>query len=81
MNLIHKLKAYENSFVHLKWAAGSEFGKIKYVGSDFIEFQALNCKTMEYDETILINHQLILEVVIQGVDVSRIIAELSLKTQ
>jgi len=61
----------------IKWATAEEYGKLKYVGSDFIEFEVINVETMEYVETILINNQLLLEVVIGGADISRIVAEVS----
>ncbi len=79
MRMIQKLKALEKAVVFLRWATDAEFGKIKYVGSDFIEFEILDMDTMEYSETVLINSQLILEVMISGFEVSRVIAELSAK--
>lgn len=79
MILIQKLKAFEKNIVFLRWATDAEFGRIKYVGADFIEFEVLDMETFEYMETVLINHQLILEVVIGGLEVSRIIAEMSHK--
>ena len=61
----------------VRWATAAEFGKILYVGEDFIEFLCLNPDTMEYGDKILINSQLILEVMVSGYEVSRLIAELS----
>lgn len=77
MRLTQKLKQFERQYVFLKWATAEEYGKLKYVGYDFIEFEVINVDTMEYVETVLINSQLILEVVIGGVDIARIVAELS----
>ena len=77
MRLIQKLKQYERHYMFLKWATAEEYGRLKYVGFDFVEFEVINVETMEYVETILINSQLILEAVIGGADISRIIAEVS----
>ena len=77
MRMIQKLKALEKAVVFLRWATDAEFGKIKYVGDDFIEFEILDMDDMEYTETVLINSQLILEVIISGSEISRVIAELS----
>ena len=79
MRMIQKLKALEKAVVFLRWATDAEFGKIKYVGDDFIEFDILVMVTMEYTETVLINSQLILEVMISGFEISRVIAEMSAK--
>ncbi len=79
MRLIQKLKQFERQYLFLRWATAEEYGKLKYVGHDFIEFEVINVDTMEYTETVLINTQLILEVVIGGADISRIIAEVSSK--
>ena len=77
MNLIQKLKGYENRYVYMKWASGGEYGKIKYVGEDFVEFDIIDVDTMSYQETMLIYAPLILEVSIGGSDISRIVAEIS----
>lgn len=77
MRLIQKLKQFERQYLFIRWATAEEYGKLKYVGSDFIEFEVINIETMEYVETVLINNQLILEVMIGGADISRIIAEVS----
>lgn len=79
MRLIQKLKQFERQYMFIRWATAEEYGKLKYVGHDFIEFDVINVDTMEYTETILINTQLILEVVIGGADISRIVAEVSSK--
>ena len=79
MRMIQKLKALEKAIVFLRWATDAEFGKIKYVGDDFIEFEILDMDSMEYTESVLINSQLILEVMISGFEISRVIAEMSAK--
>ena len=79
MRMIHKLKAFEKSLVFLRWANDAEFGRIKYVGEDFVEFDILDMDSMEYSETVLINSQLILEVMISSFEISRVIAEMSAK--
>ncbi len=78
--MIQKLKLFEKTVVFLRWATAAEFGKILYVGEDFIEFLCLNPDTMEYGDKVLINSQLILEVMVSGYEVSRLIAELSANT-
>ncbi len=77
MRLVEKLKEYEGQYMFVKWATGGEYGKLIFVGKDFIEFNIINTDTMEYSETVLIHSHLILEVSIGGADVSRVIAEVS----
>lgn len=77
MRLIQKLKQFERQYMFIRWATAEEYGKLKYVGSDFIEFEVIDVDTMEYTETVLINSQLVLEVVIGGADIARIVAEVS----
>ena len=79
LTLVQKLKQYEKQIVFLHWGSTAEYGKIKYVGMDFVEFEVLDTDTMEYTETVLINHQIILEMVVGGYDISIIIAEYSSK--
>lgn len=79
MRLIQKLKQFERQYMFIRWATAEEYGKLKYVGHDFIEFDVINIDTMEYTETILINNQLILEIVVGGADIARIVAEVSSK--
>ncbi len=68
---------FEQKYVFLRWATGAEYGKITYVGEDYIEFNIIDVDTMEYRETVMINSQLVLEAVFGGPDISRIIAEIS----
>ena len=77
MNLMNRLKVFEQKYVFLRWATGAEYGKIVYVGDDYIEFNILDVDTMEYKETVMINSQLVLEVIFGGADISRIVAEIS----
>ena len=77
MKLINRMKMFEQKYVFLRWATGAEYGKITYVGEDYIEFNIIDVDTMEYRETVIINSQLILEAVFGGPDISRIVAEIS----
>ena len=79
MKLQEKLKEYENQYLFLRWATGGEYGKLMYVGEDFVEFNIIDVDTMAYRETALIYAPLILEVSIGGADVARILAEVSSK--
>lgn len=79
MNIIQKLKNFERQIVFMRWATSAEYGKINYVGEDFIEFEVLDPDTLEYTETAIINSQLILEMITGGSDISRLIIELSSK--
>jgi len=77
MRMIQKLKGLEKAVVFMRWATDAQFGRLKYVGEDFVEFEVLDTDSMEYTETVLINSQLILEVIVSGYEVARIIAELA----
>lgn len=77
MKLVEKLKEYENQYVFIRWVTGGEYGKLIYAGDDFIEFNIIDVDTMAYRETVLIYAPLILEVTIGGVDIARIVAEVS----
>ena len=77
MKLLNRLKIFEQKYVFLRWATGAEYGKINYVGEDYIEFNIIDIDTMEYRETTIINSSLILEVIFGGPDISRIVAEIS----
>lgn len=81
MLLVQKLKQFEHKIVFVKWASASEFVKIKYVGKDFIEFDIIDPETLEYEETVLINPDLILEIVTSGTEIGRVIAGLSSKIE
>ena len=77
MRLINRLKMFEQQYVFLRWATGAEYGKITFVGEDFIEFNIIDVDTMEYRETVVLNSQLILEAIFGGSDISRMVAEIS----
>lgn len=77
MRLINRLKVFEQKYVFLRWATGAEYGKVVYVGEDYVEFNIFDVDSMEYRETVMINSQLILEVIFGGADISRIVAEIS----
>ena len=77
MRLLERLKDFEKQYLFLRWVSGNEYGKLEYVGDDFIEFSIIDVDTMEYRETLLINSQLILEAAFGGADVSRVVAEIS----
>lgn len=77
MRMLERLKEFEKQYMFLRWVSGNEYGKLDFVGDDFVEFSVIDVDSMEYRETLLINAQLILEVAIGGADVSRIVAEVS----
>ena len=77
MKLINRMKMFEQQYVFLRWATGAEYGKITFVGEDYVEFNIIDVDTMEYRETVVINSQLILEAVFGGSDISRLVAEIS----
>lgn len=79
MTLQEKLKGFEGQYMFLRWATGAEYGKLSYVGEDFVEFDILDVDTMDYQETTLVNRHLVLEAIVGGVDIARIIAEVSSK--
>ena len=79
MRLTQKLKEYENQFMFIRWATGGEYGKLRYVGADFIEFEIVDTECMEFSETMFIQSGLILEACIGGCDIARIVAEFSSK--
>ncbi len=77
MKLLNRLKSFEKQYVFLRWATGADYGKITYVGEDYVEFNIIDIDTMEYRETTIINSSLILEIIYGGADISRIVAEIS----
>ena len=77
MKLINRMKMFEQHYVFLRWATGAGYGKITFVGDDYVEFNIIDVDTMEYRETVVIVSQLILEAVFGGPDISRIVAEIS----
>ena len=77
MKLINRLKVFEQKYIFLRWATGAEYGKLVYVGEDYVEFNMIDVDTMEYRETTIINASLILEAIFGGPNISRIVAEIS----
>ena len=77
MRLVDKLKLFERQLVFMKWGASESYGRMNYVGQDFVEFEIFDTDELEYTDKIIINSQLILEVVIKGSDIARILAEYS----
>ena len=77
MKLINRLKVFEQKYIFLRWATGAEYGKLVYVGEDYVEFNIIDVDTLEYRETTIINASLILEAIFGGPDISRIVAEIS----
>ncbi len=77
MRLADKLKLFERQLVFMKWGTSEGYGRINYVGYDFVEFEIFDTENLEYTDKILINVQLILEVVVKGSDIARILAEYS----
>ena len=75
MRLADKLKLFEKQLVFMKWGASEGYGRINYVGYDFLEFEIFDTDELEYTDKLLINCQLVLEVVIKGADIARILAE------
>lgn len=76
MNLVQKLKSYERKIVFARWEDTAEYGRIKYVGQDFIEFEIIDRDDLEYKEIVLINPNLLFEVVIESPDLDRVVVEL-----
>ncbi len=77
MKFIEKLKELEGQYMFMKYAGGSEYGKLVYVGEDFLQFDIFDVTTMEYSETLYSNPRLVLEIMVGGSDIQRIIAEVS----
>ena len=77
MKLINRLKSFEKQYVFLRWATGAEYGKIVYVGEDYLEFNIIDVDSMECRETVMLNSNLVMEIIYGGADISRIVAEIS----
>lgn len=75
MNLIQKLKSYERKIVFMRWEDTEEYGRIRYVGRDFIEFEIIDREDLDYHEVVLINPGLITEVIIASPDLDRVVVE------
>lgn len=77
MYLTQKLKSIEKQLVFMKWGNTADYGKIKYVGQDFIEFEVLDKETLEYNKAIIVNPNVVTEIVFQSPDINRVIAAIS----
>ncbi|MBR1907688.1 hypothetical protein IJ818_01985 [bacterium] len=77
MKFAEKLKELQGQYMFMKYAGGSEYGKLVYVGEDFFQFDIFDITTMEYSETLYSNPKLVLEVMTGGSDIQRIVAEVS----
>lgn len=77
MKLADKLKLFEKQIVFMRWGVNESYGRLNYVGYDFVEFEVFDADELTFTDKILINSQLILEVVVKGSDIARILAEYS----
>ena len=77
MKFVEKLKELEGQYMFMKYAGGSEYGKLVYVGEDFFQFDIFDVTTKEYSETLYSNPRLVLAVMVGGSDIQRIVAEIS----
>lgn len=77
MNFNQRLKMFTGQYMFIKWVGGSEYVKLINVGDDFYEFDVIDIDSMEYQENLMIQHNLLLEVTLGGADVQRILAEMS----
>ena len=77
MKLTDKLKTFERQVVFMRWGGNESYGRLNYVGFDFVEFEVFDADELQFTDKILINSQLILEVVVNGSDIARILAEYS----
>ena len=77
MNFNQRFKLFTGQYMFIKWVGGSEYVKLINVGDDFYEFDVIDIDSMEYQETLMIQHNLLLEVTLGGADVQRILAEMS----
>ena len=71
------LKMHEGQYMFIKWIGGSDYAKLTFVGNDFYQFDIVDIDTMNYSETIMMQHNLLLEVTFGGSDVQRVLAEMS----
>ena len=46
MKFVEKLKELEGQYMFMKYAGGSEYGKLVYVGEDFFQFDIFDVTTM-----------------------------------
>ena len=77
MRFSDRLEMLEGQYMFAKWVGGNEYVKLVHVGEDFFEFDIINAETMEYQETTMMQKNLLLEVIFGGADVQRVLAEMS----
>jgi len=77
MFLTQKIKSFERQIVFMRWGNSAGFGKIKYVGHDFIEYEVIDIESLEYSKTVIINPNTILEIELGSPNVNRVIAAVS----
>ena len=77
MKFAEKLKELEGQYMFMKYAGGSEYGKLVEVGEDYFQFDIFDVTTMEYSETLYSSPRLVLEVMTGGLDIQRIVAEVT----
>ncbi len=79
MYLSEKLKSLESKIVFMTWDTSAEYGKIKFVGHDYLEFEVIDRESFDYSKSVLINPNMILEIVMGSTEVNRLIAAVSCK--
>ena len=52
MRLVDKLKLFERQLVFMKWGTSEGYGRINYVGHDFLELEIFDTDELEYTDKI-----------------------------
>ena len=47
MRMLERLKDLEHQYMFMRWVSGNEYGKLEFVGDDFIEFKVIDVDSME----------------------------------
>lgn len=77
MKLFERLRLLEGQYMFIKWIGGNDYAKLVKSGEDYYEFNIIDIETMEYRETVIIQHNMLIEVTFGGPDVQRVLAEVS----
>ncbi len=77
MRFYSKIKTIWNVNTCSSLGNAEEYGKLKYVGSDFLEFDVIERRLNGIQGNRAYQQQLVLEAVVGGADISRIVAEVS----
>ncbi len=77
MKLFERLRFLEGQYMFIKWIGGNDYAKLAKSGDDYYEFHIIDIETMEYKETVIIQHNMLIEVTFGGPDVQRVLAEVS----